>query len=135
MKLKKKPFKPNFSSNFDLKLNCIKVIPINLIWLKMIVLTQNGLKLIFTLVNMVWLVLTRRTWFWLKMTVLTWDGSKLIFYPGRHGLTCIDLVNLVLIWKWKLIREKYILKFWKFSFFFMNKNRNKITYKKIIRKF
>jgi len=31
------------------------------------------------------------------MTVLTRNGPKLIFYPGRHGLTRIDLVNSVLV--------------------------------------
>jgi len=30
------------------------------------------------------------------MTVLTRNDPKLIFYPGRHGLTRIDLVNSVL---------------------------------------
>jgi hypothetical protein len=31
------------------------------------------------------------------MTVLTRNGMKLIFYPGRHGLTRIDLVSSVLV--------------------------------------
>ncbi|KAJ6883706.1 hypothetical protein NC652_030829 [Populus alba x Populus x berolinensis] len=31
------------------------------------------------------------------MTVLTQNSPKLIFYPGRHGLTRIDLVNSVLV--------------------------------------
>jgi hypothetical protein len=31
------------------------------------------------------------------MTVLTRNGMKLIFYPGRHGLTRIDPVNSVLV--------------------------------------
>jgi hypothetical protein len=31
------------------------------------------------------------------MTVLTRNGLKLIFYPGRHGLTHIDSVDSVLI--------------------------------------
>jgi hypothetical protein len=31
------------------------------------------------------------------MMVLTRNGLKLIFYPGRHGLTHIDLVNSVLV--------------------------------------
>jgi hypothetical protein len=30
------------------------------------------------------------------MTVLTQNGLTLIFYPGRHGLTRIDLVDSVL---------------------------------------
>jgi len=51
----------------------------------------------FTLIDMVWPVLTRWTRFWLKMTVLTRNGPKLIFYPGRHGLTRIDPVNSVLV--------------------------------------
>jgi hypothetical protein len=32
-----------------------------------------------------------------KITVLTQNGTKLIFYPGRHSLTRIDLVNSVLV--------------------------------------
>jgi hypothetical protein len=39
--------------------------------------------------------LTRWTRFWSKMTVLTRNGPKLIFYPGRHGLNRIDSVNSV----------------------------------------
>ena len=89
-------------------------------WPKMTVLTRNRLKLIFypgrhgltridsvdsvltensffTLVDMFWPVLTRWTRFWPKMTVLTRNGPKLIFYPGRHGLTRIDLVDSVLV--------------------------------------
>ena len=31
------------------------------------------------------------------MMVLTRNGPKLIFYPGRHGLTRIDSVNSVLV--------------------------------------
>jgi len=50
----------------------------------------------FTLVDMVWPVLTRWTRFWPKMTVLTRNGLKLIFYPGRHVLTRIDSVDSVL---------------------------------------
>jgi len=50
----------------------------------------------FTLVDMVWPVLTRWTRFWPKMTVLTRNGLKLMFYPGRYGLTLIDSVDLVL---------------------------------------
>jgi len=33
----------------------------------------------------------------LKMTVLTRNGPKLIFYPGRHGLTRIDPADSVLM--------------------------------------
>jgi len=43
-----------------------------------------------------WWVSTRWTRFWSKMTVLTRNGLKLIFYPGRRGLTRIDSVDLVL---------------------------------------
>jgi hypothetical protein len=50
----------------------------------------------FTLVDMVWPVLTRWTRFWSKMTVLTRNGPKLIFYPGRHGRTRIDSMDSVL---------------------------------------
>jgi len=32
-----------------------------------------------------------------KITVLTQNGMKLIFYLGRHGLSRIDPVNLVLV--------------------------------------
>jgi hypothetical protein len=32
-----------------------------------------------------------------KITGLTQNGMKLIFYPGRHGLTRIDPVNSVLV--------------------------------------
>jgi hypothetical protein len=49
-----------------------------------------------TPVDMVGPVLTRWTRFWPNMTVLTWNGRKLIFYPGRHGLTRIDAVDSVL---------------------------------------
>jgi hypothetical protein len=38
---------------------------------------------------MVWLTLTRWTWFWPKMMALTLNGLKLIFFPGQHGLTKI----------------------------------------------
>jgi hypothetical protein len=31
------------------------------------------------------------------MTVLTRNGLQLIFYPGQHGLTRIDLVDSVLV--------------------------------------
>jgi len=51
----------------------------------------------FILVDMVWPVLTWWTRFWSKITVLTRNGPKLIFYPGRHGLTRIDSVNSVLV--------------------------------------
>jgi hypothetical protein len=47
----------------------------------------------FTLVDMVWPVLTRWTRFWPKMTVLTRNGLKLIFYPSRHVLTRIDSMD------------------------------------------
>jgi len=52
---------------------------------------------IFIPVDMVWPVLTWWTRFWSKMTVLTRNGMKLIFYPGRHGLTRIDPVDSVLV--------------------------------------
>jgi len=32
-----------------------------------------------------------------KITGLTQNGMKLIFYPGRHGLTRIDPMNSVLV--------------------------------------
>jgi hypothetical protein len=58
----------------------------------------------FIPVGMVGPVLTRWTRFWPKMMVLTKMAWKLIFYPGRHGLTRIDLVGSVLIeTAWKLI--------------------------------
>ena len=53
-------------------------------------------NLFFTPVDMVGPVLTWWTRFWPKMTVLTRNGLKLIFYPGRHGLTSIDSMDSVL---------------------------------------
>ena len=52
-------------------------------------ITQNWVMT----VNMVWPVLTQWTRFWSEITVLTRNSPKLIFYPGRHGLTRIDPVN------------------------------------------
>ena len=63
-------------------------------WSEMTVLTRNSF---FALVDMVWPVLTQWTRFLLEMTVLTRNSSKLIFYPGPHGLTRITPVNLVLV--------------------------------------
>ena len=68
------------------------------------------------------------------MTALTRNGPKLIFYPGRHGLNRIDLVDSVLTERCGWL-EKNI--FFEFSFFlifwiFINNNRNKITFEKIL---
>ena len=123
----------------------------------------------FIPVGMVGPVLTRWARFWPKWRFLPEMTWKLIFYPGRHGLTRIDPVGSVLTkmtvftrndlkthflpwstwfdlyWpggigfygKMRLTREKYILNFKLFFFLivfwiFMNNNRNKITFKKIL---
>jgi hypothetical protein len=65
----------------------------------------------FTLVDMFWPVLTRWTRFWPKMTVLTRNGPKLIFYPGRHGLTRIDLVDSVLTERCGWLEKNVFLNF------------------------
>jgi hypothetical protein len=86
------------------------------------------------------------TWFdpywpgWLdfdqKITVLTKNGLKLIFWPGRHGLTCNDLVSSFFLWKKVVDQIKiyfWILNFSLIFWIFMNKNRNEITFKKILK--
>ena len=65
----------------------------------------------FTLIDMVWPVLTWWTRFWPKMTVLTRNDPKLIFYPGRHGLTRIDLVNSVLMERCGWLEKNIFLNF------------------------
>ena len=58
---------------------------------------------------------------------------KLIFYPGRHGLTRIDPVNLVLMERCGWLENKYFLNFKPFFIFFwifINNNRNKISFEK-----
>jgi hypothetical protein len=84
---------------------------------------------------MVWPVLTRWTRFWSKWCFLPETSWKLIFYPGRHGLTRIDPVDSVLVendgWLEKNIFLNFKL-FLNFFGFFMNNNRNKITFKKIL---
>jgi hypothetical protein len=67
---------------------------------------------------------------------LTQNSLKLIFYPGRHGLTRIDSVDSVLMERCGL-HEKFFLFFFNFKLFlnffiFINNNRNKITFKKIL---
>jgi hypothetical protein len=99
-----------------------------------------------------------------KWWFLTRNSSKLIFYPGRHGLTRIDPVNSVLVgndgfdpkqpethflpwstwfdpvdsvlvercgWLEKNIFLNFKL-FLNFFWIFINNNRNKITFKKIL---
>jgi hypothetical protein len=118
-------------------------------------------NLFFTLVDMVGPVLTRWTRFWPNMTVLTRNGLKLIFYPGRHGLTRIDSVDSVLTrnglklifypgrhgltridpvesvlmercgWLEQNIFLNFKL-FLNFFWIFINNTRNKITFKKIL---
>ena len=98
---------------------------------------------------------------------MTQNDLKLIFYPGRHGLTRIDPVNSVLtrndgfdpktVWNsfftlvdmvwpvltrwnrflWKDAVDSRKIYFWIFLFLnffwiFINNNRNKITFKKIL---
>jgi len=65
----------------------------------------------FILVDMVWPVLTWWTRFWSKITVLTRNGPKLIFYPGRHGLTRIDPVDLVLMERCGWLEKNIFLNF------------------------
>ena len=62
-------------------------------------------------VNMVWPVLTGCTRFWPKMMVLNRKGLKLIFIPGRHGLT-----RWTLFW-WKDAVDSRKIYFWIFKFF------------------
>jgi len=56
-------------------------------------MTENYVE---TLEKNFWRVSTRWTGFWPKITVLTQNGLKLIFYPGQHGRTRIDLMDSVL---------------------------------------
>jgi hypothetical protein len=80
-------------------------------------------------------VLIGWTRFWPKMTVLTRNGMKLIFYPGQHGLTRIDSVDSVLMERCSWLEKNIFLNFklfLNFFGFFMNNNRNKITFKKIL---
>ena len=89
----------------------------------------------FTLVDMVWPVLTRWARFWPKWRFLPETTWKLIFYPSRHGLTRIDPVELVFMerygWPEKNIFLNFKL-FLNFFWIFMNNNRNKTTFKKIL---
>jgi hypothetical protein len=62
---------------------------------------------------------------------LTRNGPKLIFYPGRHGLT-----RWTQFW-WKDAVDSRKIYFWILNFFlifwiFINNNRNKITFEKIL---
>ena len=89
----------------------------------------------FTLVDMVWPILTWWTRFWPKMTVLTRNDPKLIFYPDRYGLTRIDPVDSVLMERCGWLEKNIFLNFKLFlNFFwiFINNTRNKITFKKIL---
>ena len=122
----------------------------------------------FIPIDIVGLVLTRWTRFWSKMTVLTRNGLKLIFYPGRygltridpvdsvliknngfdlkrlknsffypgqHGLTCIDPVESVFMERCGWLEKNIFLNFkffLNFFGFFINNNRNKITFKNIL---
>jgi len=72
----------------------------------------------FTLVDMVWPVLTRWTRFWSKMTVLTQNDPKLIFYPDRYGLTRIDPVDSVLMERCGWLEKNIFLNFKLFLNFF-----------------
>ena len=115
---------------------------------------------IFILINMVWPILTRWTWFWPKITVLIQNGLEFIFYPMDSIFTendCFDLkwpetyflprsTWFDLYWpdgldfygKRRLTREKYIFEFETFfslNFFFgflWIKIEIKITFMKIL---
>jgi len=56
-------------------------------------MTENYVE---TLKKNFWRVSTRWTGFWPKITVLTQNGLKLIFYPGQHDRTRVDLMDSVL---------------------------------------
>jgi len=89
----------------------------------------------FIPVDMIWPVLIQWARFWSKMMVLTRNDMKLIFYPSRHGLTRIDLVDSVLMERCGWLEKNMFLNFKLFlNYFwiFMNNNRNKITFRKIL---
>ena len=72
----------------------------------------------FIPVNMVWPVLTRWTRFWSKWCFLPKTSWKLIFYPGRHGLTRIDPVDSVLVENDGWLEKNIFLNFKLFLNFF-----------------
>ena len=72
----------------------------------------------FTLVDMVWPVLTRWARFWPKWQFLPETTWKLIFYPGRHDLTCIDLVESVFMERCGWLEKNIFLNFKLFLNFF-----------------
>jgi len=65
----------------------------------------------FTLVDMVWPVLTRWDRFWSKMTVLTRNGLKTHFLPWSTWFDSYWPSGLGFDWKWRLAREKYFFEF------------------------
>ena len=94
--------------------------------------TENSF---FTLVDMVWLVLTWWTWFWLKMTVLTRNGLKTHFLLWSTWFEPYWPDGIGFYGKMRLTRENIFLNFkffLNFFWIFMNNNRNKITFKKIL---
>jgi len=92
---------------------------------------ETAWNLFFTLVDMVWPVLTRWTRFWSKMMVLT---RKLIFYLADMVWPVLTRWNRFL---WKDAVDSRKIYFWIFLFLiffwiFINNNRNKITFEKIL---
>ena len=68
------------------------------------------------------------------MLILIQNGMKLIFYPSRYGLIRIDLMNSFFMEKCGWPKKNIFLNFNFFLIFldFSKKNKNKITYKKIL---
>ena len=109
-------------------------------WPKMTFLTRNVMKTHF----LPWLTWVDPYWpgeigfLWKMTSLIENDGfdpkrhENSVFYPSRHGLTCIDPVKSVFMERCSWL-EKTI--FWILNFFFwifMNNNRNRITFKKIL---
>jgi len=88
-------------------------------WLKIMVLTRNGPKTHFwswsTWFDSYWpggLGFDKKWRFWPE------TARKLIFYPGRHGLTCIDLVESVFMERCGWLEKNIFLNFKLFLNFF-----------------
>jgi len=70
--------------------------------------TENSF---FTLVDMVWPVLTRWTRFWSKMMILTWNGLKTHILPWSTWFDLYWPGGIGFYGKMRLTREKYIFEF------------------------
>jgi hypothetical protein len=70
--------------------------------------TENSF---FTLVDMVWPVLTRLTRFWSKMMILTWNGLKTHFLPCSTWFDLYWPGGIGFYGQMRLTREKYIFEF------------------------